>query len=105
MELTNPNERKRRKPSADLSTMIYGKIPPQAKDIEEMLLGSIIVESYCLPNVVNMVSPEMFYVDAHQKVFKAILNLYDRNSPVDLSTVVEQLKVNEDLEILERTLR
>ena len=45
MDLTNLNrDRKRRKSSLDLSTMVYGKVPPQAKDLEEAVLGAIMLE-------------------------------------------------------------
>jgi len=45
MDLTSLNkDRKRRKPAIDLSTMVYGKVPPQAKELEEAVLGAIMLE-------------------------------------------------------------
>ena len=46
MEITNPNKerRARRKSSVDLSTLVYGKVPPQARDLEEAVLGAIMLE-------------------------------------------------------------
>ncbi len=100
MELTNLNtdRKKGRKPSVDLGTMIYGKVPPQATELEGAVLGAILIESSCLPQVVSLIFTEVFYIDSYQRIFKAILNLYDNQRPVDLLSVVEQLKVNEDLD-------
>jgi replicative DNA helicase len=72
MELTNYNKdrKKGRKPSLDLSTMVYGKVPPQAKDLEEAVLGAIMLEKSAFDNVVEILKPECFYVDAHQRIFK-----------------------------------
>ncbi len=63
MDLTNLNkERKgRRKPSIDLSTMVYGKVPPQAKDLEEAVLGAIMLEKSAFDTVVEILKPECFY--------------------------------------------
>jgi replicative DNA helicase len=101
MELTNYSDnRKRRKPAIDLSTMVYGKIPPQAKDLEEAVLGAIMLERSAFNTVYEILKPFCFYVDAHQRIFKAICALAKRNMPIDILTVVEELKINEELEIV-----
>ena len=65
MELTNFNkDRKRRKPATDLSTMVYGKLPPQAKDLEEAVLGAVMLDKSAFDTVVEILKPECFYVDA-----------------------------------------
>jgi replicative DNA helicase len=62
MDLTNLNkDRKgRRKPSIDLSTMVYGKVPPQAKDLEEAVLGAIMLEKGAFDTVIEILKPECF---------------------------------------------
>jgi len=102
MELTNLNkDRKiRRKPSADLSTLVYGKIPPQAKELEEAVLGAIMLEKSAFDNVVEILKPECFYVDAHQKIFKSFQSLAQKSLPIDILTVVEELKTKEELDIV-----
>ncbi len=89
-----------KKRSIDLSTMVYGKVPPQAKDLEEAILGAILIESYCLPNILNLIWADVFYVDSNQRIFNAIVNLYDRNAKIDILTVVEELKRTEELDIV-----
>src|SRR3954463_13308208 len=102
MDLTNLNkDRKgRRKPSIDLSTMVYGKVPPQAKDLEEAVLGAIMLEKSAFDTVIEILKPECFYVDAHQRIFKAMQGLAIKSLPIDLLTVVEELKFREELDIV-----
>ena len=102
MDLTNLNkDRKlRRKPSADMSTMVYGKVPPQAKDLEEAVLGAIMLEKSAFDTVVEILKPECFYVDSHQKVYKAMQGLAQKSQPIDILTVVEELRSREELEIV-----
>lgn len=99
MELTNLNtDKKLRKRPVDLGSMMYGKVPPQARELEESILGAILLESRCLVVAMSKLFPEIFYVDAHQRIFKAIQNLYDKNKPIDSLTLIEQLKTNEELD-------
>src|SRR5438309_6028099 len=102
MDLTNLNkDRKgRRKPSIDLSTMIYGKVPPQAKELEEAVLGAIMLEKGAFDAVVEILKPECFYVDGNQRIFKAMQSLANKSQPIDMLTVVEELRFNEELDIV-----
>ena len=79
---------------------IYGKVPPQVKEVECAVLGALLIDSHCLPSVIGMLFPEVFYVDAHQKIYSAILKLYDANSRIDILTVIEQLKKDENLDLV-----
>lgn len=100
--LTNLNKdrKARRKGSLDLSTMVYGKIPPQARDLEEAVLGAIMLEKTAFDTVVEILKPECFYVDAHQRIFRAMQNLAQKSMPIDLLTVVEELRTKEELELI-----
>src|SRR6476659_370534 len=102
MDLTNLNkDRKvRRKSTIDLTTMVYRKLPPQSKDIEEAVLGAIMLEKAAFDTVVELLKPECFYVDAHQRIYKAMQGLAAKNSTIDLLTVVEELRTREELEII-----
>ena len=64
----------------------YGKMPPQAVDLEEAVLGALMLER------------DAFYKDAHQKIFRAIHKLFLNDDPVDLLTVSEALKQSGELE-------
>lgn len=90
----------RRKLLLETGSMMFGKIPPQAKELEEAILGALLLDSSCLIVGMGRLFPEMFYVESHQRIFTAIRKVYDNNSPVDLLTVIEQLKVQEDLDFV-----
>lgn len=76
----------------------YGKLPPQAKDLEEAVLGAIMIDSGAMVEVAHLLNDDMFYLDAHQRIFRACRMLYAANSPIDLLTVTEQLKKNGELD-------
>ena len=101
-ELKNANRDRqyKKKPVVDVSTLVYGKIPPQSKELEEAVLGAIMLEKAAFDVVIEIIKPECFYVDAHQRIFKAMKELADKNSPIDMLTVVEQLKSTSELEIV-----
>ena len=100
MDIINQNKdrRTRRKPSIDLSTMVYGKLPPQARDLEEAVLGAIMLEKSAFDTIVEILKPECFYTDAHQRIFRAFQSLAQQSMPIDMLTVVEELKTKEELE-------
>src|SRR4028118_1936601 len=102
MDLTNLNrDRKtRRKTPLDISTMMYGKVPPQAKDLEEAVLGAIMLEKGAFDSVVEILKPECFYVESHQRLYKAMQALAQKSQPIDILTVVEELKTREELDIV-----
>ncbi len=102
MDLTNLNKdrKSRRKSSIDLSTMVYGKVPPQAKDLEEAVLGAIMLEKSAFDTVVEILKPECFYVEAHQRIYKSMQSLQQKNQPLDILTVVEELKSREELDLV-----
>src|SRR6476660_175718 len=102
MDLTNLNkDRKvRRKSTIDLTTMVYGKLPPQAKDLEEAVLGAIMLEKSAFDTVVEILKPECFYVEAHQLIYRAMQSLAQKSQPIDILTVVEELKRKEELEVV-----
>ena len=96
----NKERTQRRKSAVDLGTMVYGKIPPQAKDLEEAVLGAIMLEKDAFDNIVEILKPECFYVEAHQRIFKSMQGLANKSQPIDILTVVEELKFREELEMI-----
>lgn len=98
--MTDKNKNRRNPTPMDLGNMVYGKIPPQAKELEEAVLGAIMLEVKAFTVVKDILSAEMFYVEVHQRIFKAMCQLDGTNGGIDLLTVVEQLKKNEDLDFV-----
>ncbi|MEP7079980.1 MAG: replicative DNA helicase [Ginsengibacter sp.] len=102
MDLTNLNkDRKTRRKTGppELGSLMFGKIPPQAKDLEEAVLGAVMLEKNAFDIVVEILKPQCFYVEAHQLIFRAMQGLQQKNSPIDLLTVVEELRLREELEL------
>ena len=69
-----------------------GKMPPQALELEEAVLGAMLLEKDAFINVSEILKRECFYKEAHQQIFEAITNLFGREQPVDLLTVTEELR-------------
>src|SRR5947208_7985668 len=102
MDLTNLNRdrKQRRKSSPDLSTMVYGKVPPQAKDLEEAVLGAIMLEKNAFDTVGEILQRACFYVESHQRIFRSMQSLEQKSQPIDILTVVEELRSKEELEMV-----
>lgn len=75
-----------------------GRVPPQAVDLEEVVLGALMLEKEAVNAVIDILSPEVFYKEAHQIIFAAIKDLFTKSEPVDILTVTNHLKSTNDLE-------
>jgi replicative DNA helicase len=69
-----------------------GKIPPQALDLEEVVLGAMMIDKKGVDAVIDILHPNAFYKEAHQFVFEAIVKLFENTEPIDLLTVSSKLK-------------
>jgi replicative DNA helicase len=77
-----------------------GKLPPQATDLEEAVLGAMMLEKDALTNVIDILQPKSFYKEANGKIFGAIQRLFNASEPVDILTVTNDLKKSGELEIV-----
>ncbi len=75
-----------------------GKLPPQALDLEESVLGALMLEKDALTDVIDILKPENFYKDANKEIYQSIIDLFNESEPIDLLTVTSQLKKNGKLE-------
>jgi replicative DNA helicase len=78
--------------------MTHDKLPPQAIDLEEAVLGSIMNDRLALLEVSNTIQEHHFYKPQHELIYKAMLSLADKNSPIDMLTVTNHLKESGNLE-------
>jgi len=76
----------------------YGKLPPQSVDIEEAVLGALILEADAYLKISATLSHVSFYKEEHQKIFVRIKNLSDAGIPIDMMQVTQSLKDNEELD-------
>ncbi|GAO28242.1 replicative DNA helicase [Geofilum rubicundum JCM 15548] len=77
---------------ADPVDLGVGKMPPQALELEEAVLGAMLLEKDAFINVSEILKSDCFYKEAHQHIFEAITNLFSREQPVDILTVTEELR-------------
>ena len=78
----------------------HGKIPPQATDLEEAVLGALMLEKDAVSAVIDILSPKIFYKDAHQRIFTAISSLFGKSEPIDILTVTNELKSSGELDMV-----
>lgn len=84
--------------TTDLSSVMYGKLPPQARDLEGAVLGALMIDKHSIGDVVDILKSDSFYDERNTQVFSAILELFEQSEPIDILTVTEQLKKNGKLE-------
>ena len=77
-----------------------GKIPPQALDLEEAVLGAMLIDEKGVNEVIDILSPEVFYKKSHQLIFESIQRLFRESEPIDLLTVSADLKKNKNFEVI-----
>lgn len=76
-----------------------GKLPPQALDLEESVLGAILLEAKAIERVIKILKPEHFYSDNHREIYQAICDLHYASEPNEMRMVVARLKKNGKLEV------
>ncbi len=78
-------------------TDTMGNVPPQAVELEEAVLGALMLERDCIITVQEFVTPDAFYTEEHKIIYKAINDLASDLKPIDLYTVTERLRVEKNL--------
>ncbi|HMM04439.1 MAG: replicative DNA helicase [Dysgonomonas sp.] len=94
----NNKNQGRRKPKETNLLPDIGKIQPQARELEEAILGALMLEKDAYSLVSDILKPDSFYDTIHQIIYRAIVDLAVRQAPIDMLTVVEQLKKDGELE-------
>ncbi|HTM07955.1 MAG TPA: replicative DNA helicase [Verrucomicrobiae bacterium] len=76
------------------------KVPPQNLEAEASVLGGILRENDAVNRVLEILAPGDFYRESHRKIFRGMMELTDRNEPVDLITLSELLKAKHELDLV-----
>ena len=76
----------------------FGRVPPQAVDLEQAVLGAMMLEKNAVTDTIDILSSESFYDPKHQYIFGVIKELFGNSKPIDILTVTDQLKKNGELE-------
>ncbi len=86
------------RPKLEDQSIDFGRIPPQAIDLEEAVLGALMLEKNAILDVLDILKPESFYKEEHFKIYRAIVNLSMAEKAIDLLTVTEELKKGKEIE-------
>lgn len=81
-----------------IEAQILGKIPPHSLEAEQSVLGAMIVNKEAINTAIEKLHTDDFYKEANKEIYEAIINLFNRNEPVDLITLSEELKKRGTLE-------
>lgn len=82
----------------DVISLQKGKIPPQAIDLEEVILGAMMIDKKGVDEVIDILHPDVFYKEAHKNIYEAIILLFEKGDPIDLLTVSTELKKSKKLQ-------
>jgi replicative DNA helicase len=77
-----------------------GKLPPQAIEFEEAVLGALMLERDAISIVLDILQSESFYKDEHKEIYSAIRSLFEKSQPIDVLTVTNELRLNGKLEFI-----
>lgn len=78
----------------------FSKIPPQNKEAEQSILGSILIDKDAMVKVADLLQPTDFYYDIHRLIYEAINDLFNRHDPIDLLTVSNLLEERKQIDIV-----
>ena len=92
------NKIKPLRPESDYSSLNFGRVMPQAVNLEEAVLGAIMIDKDAMSVVIGVIDPESFYLPAHKAIFTAMYDLFERSIPIDLLTVKEDLRKKGELD-------
>ena len=85
-------------PNPAVINLQQGKIPPQALELEEAVLGAMLIDKKGVDEVIDILQPDAFYKISHQLIFDAIYQLFQGSQPIDLLTVSSELRKKGKLE-------
>ena len=98
MNSPNPNRMQNSSVNNPVISLERGKLPPQAVDLERVVLGAMLIDKKGVDEVIDILHKEAFYVEAHQHIFEAIYDLFQETKPIDILTVSNLLKQKNKLE-------
>ena len=79
--------------------MELNKLPPQALELEEAVLGALMLEN-CIADILPILKVESFYKDANSRIYGAIVSLFNQSNPIDTITVMQELRKSGELDVI-----
>ncbi len=81
-----------------IEAQVLGNVPPHSLEAEQSVLGAMIIDKAAINTAIEILKPEDFYREANREIFETIIELFNKNEPVDLITLSEELKNRGTLE-------
>ncbi len=78
----------------------FGKMPPQATDLEETVLGALMLDKDAMERIAEVLTPQAFYKESNQKIFEACRRLFERGQPIDIVTVTKEVRHANELDFV-----
>lgn len=100
MNLNGTKDKRKKVNTLDENQLYFGKIAPNAKELEVAILGTIIMDKSVFDVVVEIIKPECFYAEVHQRVFRAMCEIQQKNCIIDLLGLAQELRFREELELV-----
>lgn len=91
-QLSNAVKRQKGRLSYDEAFRMNGNIPPQAIEVEESVLGALLLDQNAITNAIDILKPEYFYIEENRAIYNSVSILFRDGKPVDLLSVADQLK-------------
>ncbi len=98
MAKTVNRQKEKTEKNIDILSLEMGKRPPQAIEIEEAVLGALMLEPNAASDIVDLIVPECFYKESNRKIYTAIVSLIRKHAPVDIFTISDELKNQGELD-------
>lgn len=97
-EINKGTRRKSSFKANHVNPLEMGKLPPQAVELEEAVLGAVLIDKDAVNTVIDILQPESFYKDSHKSIYGAVKSLFGKSEPIDLLTVTEELRKTGELD-------
>ena len=94
------SRRKADEPNLDTLGLEMGNKPPQALDVEEAVLGALLIEPNCIDEAMDELTPGCFYSEKHRMIFEAMRSLSNEHVALDILSVSQKLKAQGNLEVV-----
>ena len=99
-EKTDRTRKRNTNNALQLSSLEHGRLQPQATDLEEAVLGAMMLEKEAVNTAIDILQPRSFYKESHEKIFKVIQELFEKSEPIDILTITNALKSKGELEVV-----
>lgn len=97
--LADQKKKAMRRALADNALLEQGKMPPQAIEVEQAVLGALMIDPEAVNAAIDVLRPEYFYKPEHRVIYNAVFTLFNASKPIDIMTVANRLKETAELEI------